>query len=191
MKKLQFALLAGVLAVMGLGACGQDGLLAGGSGSSRTIEVDYQLERLRGVVPRFLPARGDLKPGMTVKFHQTWTGEPHSVSFGTLVDKNIKGPLLDLLDDVAAGKAQLPDEPPDSYDPKFWDERMPELFAAQDGLSQAAAHPCYVEDGDGPAAATRSRAPRPTSSSPSSTGSTRTTRAGSSRSKASAATRSR
>ena len=145
MKKLQFAFLAGVLAVMGLGACGQDGLLAGGSGSGRTIEVDYHSNDFAGSFLGFFPREVTLKPGMTVNFHQTWTGEPHSVSFGSLVDKNIKGPLLDLLDDVAAGKARLPDEPPDSYDPKFWDERMPELFAAQDGLSQAAAHPCYAK----------------------------------------------
>ncbi len=82
---------------------------------------------------------------MTLKFKQSWSGEPHSVSFGTLIDKNIKGPLLDLLDNVAAGKEPLPDEPPDSYDPKFWDERMPELFAVDDGLSQAAARPCYAK----------------------------------------------
>jgi plastocyanin len=82
---------------------------------------------------------------MTLKFHQTWTGEPHSVTFGAMVDKNIKGPLLDLLDNVAAGKEPLPDEPPDSYDPSFWDERLPGLFSAEEGLSQGAAKPCYAK----------------------------------------------
>jgi plastocyanin len=119
-----------------------------GGGETRTIEVDYSSDDFAGSFLGFYPREVTVTPGMTLKFHQTWTGEPHSVSFGTLVDKNIKGPLLQLIDDYVAGKVPLPDEPPESYDPKFWDERMPGLFASEEGLSQAAAQPCYAKAED-------------------------------------------
>ena len=140
MRKLGVGLLAAVLAVMGLGACG-----GSSGGSSRTIQVDYHSDDFAGSFLGYYPREVTVTPGMTLKFHQTWTGEPHSVTFGSLIDKNIKGPLLDLLDNVAAGKEPLPDQPPDSYDPKFWDERLPGLFAKENGLSQAAAHPCFAK----------------------------------------------
>jgi plastocyanin len=139
MKKVRIALLVGALAVMGLGACGSSG------GDSRTIEVDYHSDDFAGSFLGYYPREVTVTPGMTLKFHQTWTGEPHSVTFGAMSDKEIKGPLLDLLDNVAAGKEPLPDEPPESYDFKFWDERLPGLFAAEDGLSQGAAKPCYAK----------------------------------------------
>jgi len=139
MKKWGAVLVAGALAVMGLGACGSSG------GDSRTIQVDYHSDDFAGSFLGYYPREVTVTPGMTLKFHQTWTGEPHSVTFGSIIDKNIKGPLLDLLDNVAAGKQPLPNEPPESYDTKFWDERLPGLFSSENGLSQAAAHPCFAK----------------------------------------------
>src|SRR4051812_36908411 len=97
-------LLASALAVMGLGACS-----GGGGGNSRTIQVDYHSDDFAGSFFGYYPREVTVKPGMTLKFHQTWAGEPHSVSTGTLPDEGIK-PVLPLLDDVASGKKPLPQE---------------------------------------------------------------------------------
>ncbi len=127
------------LASLNLSACG------GSSGSgSRTIEVDYHSDDFAGSFLGYYPREVTVTPGMTLKFHQTWTGEPHSVSFGKLIDGAIT-PILPLLDDVAAGKAPLPDEPPDTYNAGVFDETLPNLFGPGDGLGQAAAYPCYAK----------------------------------------------
>ncbi|MEY2418202.1 MAG: hypothetical protein QOG90_882 [Actinomycetota bacterium] len=138
MRRLQAGLLAGVLAVMGLGAC------SSGGGNSRTIEVDYHSDDFAGSFLGYYPREVTVKPGMTLKFHQTWTGEPHSVSFGTLIDNGIK-PVLPLLDNVAAGKEPLPQEPPPEYDQKLFEERLPSFFGQGDSISQAAAKPCFAK----------------------------------------------
>jgi plastocyanin len=144
--KTKIALLVSALITLGLGACGT-GVLGAGGGSSRTIEVDYRSDDFAGSFLGYFPREVTVTPGMTLNFHQTWTGEPHSVTFGKLSDDELeKHPeLLKLLDNVAAGKAQLPNEPPESYDPSFWDERLPGLFSAEEGLSQGAAKPCYAK----------------------------------------------
>lgn len=139
LRKGTVVALAAALAFVGLGGC------SGGGGSTRTIEVDYQSDEFAGAFLGFYPREVTVTPGMTLKFHQTWSGEPHSVTFGKVIDEEIKGPLLDLLDNVAAGKEPLPDEPPASYDFEFWGTTVPSLFGAQDGLNQAAALPCYVK----------------------------------------------
>src|SRR3954466_783224 len=89
MRRIQVALVAAVLAVMGLGAC------SSGGGNSRTIEVDYHSDDFAGSFLGYYPREVTVKPGMTLKFHQTWTGEPHSVSTGTLPTEGIK-PVLSL-----------------------------------------------------------------------------------------------
>jgi plastocyanin len=123
---------------MGLGACGSSG------GASRTIQVDYHSDDFAGTFRAFSPREVTVRPGMTLKFHQTWTGEPHTVTFGTMVDNGIK-PLLPLLDNVAAGKEALPSEPPPEYDNSLWQERLPAFFNGPNGISQAAAHPCFAK----------------------------------------------
>jgi plastocyanin len=140
MRRLQAAFLASVLAVMGLGACSSSG------GSSRTIEVDYHSDDFAGSFLGFYPREVTVKPGMTLKFHQNWTGEPHTVTFGSTVDKEIK-PVLPLLDAVAAGKEPLPDQPPPEYNQEFFEQTLPTFFPHSNSaaLQQDAAHPCYLK----------------------------------------------
>lgn len=144
LARLGVTALAVVTAATALGGCGS---LGGSAGESRTIEVDYQSDDFAGAFLGFYPREVTVTPGMTLKFHQTWTGEPHSVSFSTLADEAVK-PILPLLDDVAAGKQKLPDEPPDTYDFKVFDETLPSMFGPFDGLGQAASFPCYVRSVD-------------------------------------------
>jgi plastocyanin len=136
MRLLKAALAATLVGVMTWG-CSSD------SGNSRTIEVDYSSDDFAGAFLAYYPREVTVTPGMTLKFHQTWTGEPHSVTFGTLVDENA-AKHRQLLRDIAAGKQN--DGPPEDYDFEFWDEKMPTLFSDSDDLGQDAAFPCYLED---------------------------------------------
>ncbi len=139
MRKLAVALLTGALAVMGLGACG------GGGGESRTIEVDYHSDDFAGAFLSFYPHDLTVTPGMTLKFHQTWSGEPHSVTFGTVADNGVKKvhpELIKLFRDYWAGKG-LPEEAPPAY-LEIFEQKLPSFFG-ENGIDQGAAQPCYVE----------------------------------------------
>jgi plastocyanin len=114
-------------------------------GNSRTIEVDYRSDDFAGAFLGYYPREVTVTPGMTLKFHQTWTGEPHSVTFGKMLDDGL-GSLRDKLEDYATGREPIPDEPPPDYDAELWDEKLPSLFTEGDQLGQDAAFPCYVED---------------------------------------------
>jgi plastocyanin len=133
-------LVVGALAVMGLGACG------GSGAASRTIQVDYHTDDFAGAFLSFYPRDLTVTPGTTLKFHQTWSGEPHSVTFGTVANDGIKKvhpELLKLIEDYWAGKP-LPEEAPESYLDIF-EEKLPSFFG-ENGVNQTAAQPCFVED---------------------------------------------
>lgn len=136
MRKPIMGLLAGALVTTTLGACSS-------GGSSRTIEVDYHSDEFAGAFLGYYPSDVTVTPGTTLKFHQTWTGEPHSVTFGAMIDEGIK-PVAQLLRDVRAGKIPLPGEPPENYPFQLFEERLPHLFGESDDLGQDAAYPCYV-----------------------------------------------
>ena len=53
-----------------------------GDSGTRTIEVDYNFDDFAGSFLSYFPRNVTVRPGMTVKFHQTWTGAPHTVTFG-------------------------------------------------------------------------------------------------------------
>jgi plastocyanin len=74
-RKLAAIVIAGALASTALAGC-----TAGGS-SSRTIEVDYRSDEFAGAFLGYFPREVTVRPGMNLKFHQTWSGEAHSVTF--------------------------------------------------------------------------------------------------------------
>lgn len=121
---------------MGLAAC------SSGGGDTRTVLVDYQTDEFAGIFLGYYPRAITVKPGMTVKFEQTWTGEPHSVTMGRIVDEGYK-PIRSLLDDYLSGETPIPDQPPAEYDEEIWDERLPFMFG-DDDVNQSAALPCYL-----------------------------------------------
>lgn len=131
--------LALVAVLVLVGACG------GGAGSSRgaqtrTVQVDYNHDAFATSMLENYPRRVQVRPGDTVEFKQTWTGEPHSVTMGTLVDDKI-GPLIDLFTRVESTGA-FPEGEPEEFGVFF--EALPFAFG-EDGLAQNAAQPCYVE----------------------------------------------
>jgi plastocyanin len=122
------ALLCVVVAVftLGLAACG------GGSSSSgaqkRTVQVDGTTDKYNGAFLAYFPNSVTVRPGDTVDFKEMWTGEPHTVTLGTLAQKNIE-----------AGKSN-----PNAQ------QSLPNLIPGED-FAQNAAQPCYLASGGPPA----------------------------------------
>ncbi|MEY2419757.1 MAG: hypothetical protein QOG90_2437 [Actinomycetota bacterium] len=59
-------------------ACGTSG-----GGGERQVLVDYSPDDVATFVAADFPAKVTVKPGETIVFKQTWTGEPHTVTGGT------------------------------------------------------------------------------------------------------------
>ena len=101
-------------------------VLVGGTNADRTAAFN-------SFFPKTLSARA----GDTVRFSQIYTGEPHTVTFGTVVDAGI-----------AAAEAQTAPgpEPPAM-------EKVVDIFGPAPTflpLNQAAGQPCFLESGDPP-----------------------------------------
>jgi plastocyanin len=69
---------AASLALLLIGACG-------GSGSSeRQVLVDFSPDEAAMFVAKDFPGKVSVTPGQTILFKQTWTGEPHTVTGGSV-----------------------------------------------------------------------------------------------------------
>ena len=65
-------------------ACG------GGAAVDRTVLVDYTSEEFASTAFFNYPAKIDATPGQTIEFKQAWTGEPHTVTGGTIVSESLR-----------------------------------------------------------------------------------------------------
>lgn len=64
-------------------------LVASGCGmgaDERIVRVDFQQDEFASHYWRFFPKTISAHPGDTIVFDQQWTGEPHTVTFGKIVD---------------------------------------------------------------------------------------------------------
>lgn len=125
-----------------LGAC--DLPLVSGNQHERTVLVDYHYDQFNAVVAAYLPRVITARAGDAVVFKASWSGEPHTVTMGTLVDK----PFRDV------GWSFLKNGPPFGQPPS-----TPQFQAAQQELNQFepqsssfdipqdAAQPCYLDQG--------------------------------------------
>ncbi len=87
---------------------------AGGGGNERTVLVDYTHDEFASYFLENYPGEIEVVPGTTVIFRQTWTGEPHTVTGGKLVDKMIAGVrpwirFFDAFEGLMGAGAKLPD----------------------------------------------------------------------------------
>ena len=129
-----------LVALVGLAGFNLAACSSGGS-NSRTIEVDYNFDDFVGSFLSYFPRNVTVNPGTTLKFHQTWTGAPHSVTFGAALDEKIK-PLLDLLKDTPNGQRF---ETPQGFDAEFFTRDLPTFFRGRGVIGQDAAQPCYAK----------------------------------------------
>ena len=68
----------------------------GAGGNARTILVDFSHDEFASAMFDNFPGEVSVPQGATLVFKQTWTGEPHTVTGGTLVDEMMAkaGPLI-------------------------------------------------------------------------------------------------
>ncbi len=137
------ALLVMVVAAGGLAACGDDGSSEGAQ--TRTVLVDYNNDEFAVSVFDYYPKKLTIRPGDTVEFEQKWTGEPHSVTMGRLVDKHME-PLIDLFNRVLEDPDEFPEGEPEEF--VAFDAALPYAFGEQGAMAQNAAQPCYVTESD-------------------------------------------
>lgn len=127
-----------------LAACGGDD-----SGpQERTVRVDYSHDEFASYFLEYFPREVTLRPGDTAVFKQTWTGEPHSVTMGTLVDD-----LMELVEPyIQANRVEgepIPDEEPAEVAEAS--EPLPWMFGESiEQVAQNGAQPCYLDSGTPP-----------------------------------------
>ena len=124
-----------------LGAC------SSGGGKTLTIEVDHGHDEFAGTFRAFFPHDVTVKPGMTLKFHQTWSGEEHTVTMGTGVQELVEPVMLPVI--RAARPFDVDDrtlspELNEAAAPFF--EKLP-FFFGEKGPDPAAAQPCFLDSG--------------------------------------------
>jgi plastocyanin len=108
------------------------------------VLVDYDHDEFAGLFLAYFPNTVTVHPGDTVHFKQAWNGEPHSVTFGTIVDKAL-GTVQPLLDIFRSNQ-----EPPPDADQQFEDafKDLPFMTGEDiESVNQAIAQPCYLDTG--------------------------------------------
>jgi plastocyanin len=133
--------------------------LVGSAQHERTVLVDYHHDQFNAVFAAYFPRTITVRAGDTLAFKAAFTGEPHTITLGTLVDK----PFRDV------GWSFLKNGPPFGQPPN-----TPEFQAAQQELNQFepqtssisdipqnAAQPCYLDHGLPPQDLTKACAKRP------------------------------
>jgi plastocyanin len=126
-------------------ACGDDDDSSSNAGGTTTTTeatggpqtVEVQVDASTADTPiaftKYFPADVTLHPGDTVDFKSNFTGEPHTVTFGTLVDQGL-----------AKVDPNAQEEPPELA-------KIPALLPDGPGDAiQASAQPCFLASGDPP-----------------------------------------
>src|SRR5438874_12353081 len=86
--------------------------VAGGA-QTRTVLVDFAHDQFTSFFAHDFPDKVDVTPGSTVVFRQTWTGEPHTVTGGKIIDKIMRTgslwfPFFKAFDGLRAAGLDLP-----------------------------------------------------------------------------------
>ncbi|HZN13511.1 MAG TPA: hypothetical protein VFB78_04530 [Acidimicrobiales bacterium] len=124
-----------LLAGLALPGCGNSG------SPTRTVLTDFTHDQFGVSLFGFFPRITQVHPGDTIQFKQAWSGDAHTVTFGTLLNSigNIVKPYYE-------GKLQ---PPPDDESPPGLDEesaKIPFPFDGED-VNQTAGQPCFLKDG--------------------------------------------
>lgn len=136
----------GLLAVIvGLGAlavaCG------GGDGSeTREVLVDHLDDEVASSFIAYFPSDVTVRPGDEVVFKQEWTGEPHSVTMGTMVDDmmEVVGPLMEEYGEEEEPPPEVMEKADAAMAP------LPHMMDDDLGIQQNGAQPCFLDEGAPP-----------------------------------------
>ena len=110
--------------------------------SELTVQIDGDADEFNVALLAYFPDKVTARPGDTIVYQSNFSGEPHSITFGTLVE-----------DAVAAERALTPEqmegEPPAELMEAF--DRIPAMLPDGPGdANQASVNPCFVVSGDLP-----------------------------------------
>ena len=144
MRRITVAI-AVALAVLNAGCANPE------SASQRIVRVDFQQDEFASHFWRFFPQTVHARPGDEVVFRQEWTGEPHTVTFGTIVDDVV--PKIDALETKFADLDETDEEAVADAEAEYARTagELPSFDPYQDVASKAASQPCYLESGRPPA----------------------------------------
>lgn len=119
---------------------------SGGEGNSRTILVDYSHDEFASNFTLNFPRAVTVAQGAELVWRQTWTGEPHSVTGGTMVDEymEIAEPILERMHD-GEPVFEPPQEVIDAHEELPY--AIPQEEDAGVELNQTAVQPCYLATG--------------------------------------------
>lgn len=122
----------------------------GGSKNERTIRVDFRHDEFASHYWRYFPKRVEAHAGDRLVFDQEWTGEPHTVTFGAIVDRAVPR--------VRAVEKKYESNEPQT--PAEIEAATEEFERAGQGLpvfdsyidlgNKAAVRPCYLDSGTPP-----------------------------------------
>ena len=133
-----------LLAVLPVVSTACDAPFGLGDNHERTVLVDYRHDEFTSAFLRFFPKVLTVRAGDTVVFKQSWSGEPHTVTMGNLVDRAVQ-PILPLL------KNGVPPGPPPPEAAAFL--KLPSVYSdsqQDNSFGQNVARPCYVDNGAPP-----------------------------------------
>jgi plastocyanin len=128
-----------------LPGCGDGGGSSSADGDERTVLVDFRHDEFAGAFLQYYPQNLKIRPGDTIEFRQAWTGEPHSVTFGKIVDDFVEVfPLLQKYPTVEEARAG--GESDETIEKAT--ETYSKLSAMTDGFEVTASGglPCFVDD---------------------------------------------
>lgn len=117
------------------------GCFGGGGVQTRTVLVDFTHDQFKSLFLKYFPARIQAHPGDRILFRQSWTGEVHTVTGGTLADAvgKLVAPLL------KAGEPIAPFGAPPEIQKAV--DRIGSPFN-ETGINQTIAQPCYLRSGE-------------------------------------------
>jgi plastocyanin len=114
-----------------------------GGEAPRSLLVDYSHDEFASFIALNFPRRVSVHPGTELVFKQTWTGEPHSITGGTMVNE-----LMELVEPYilkALRGKEIPEEPPKAIEKL--ENKLPWSYYEEEEsteFNQSAAQPCYL-----------------------------------------------
>lgn len=150
MRRKALILIVGLAFIVG--ACGKDNKKSSSKSSkaateaaaTRTVNVDGQTDKFNGAFLAYFPNEVQARPGDTVDFKEIWTGEPHSVTMGTLVEAGL-----------SAMKAVPKDAPPNTPPPPGFASLPVMLPEGPGDANQNAAQACFLDSEKPPSDVTK------------------------------------
>ena len=109
-----------------------------------TVAVDGKAEDFNAAFLAYFPDRVTVHPGDTIVYESQFTGEPHSITFGTLVTDAVEA-----FRSLTPEQLQSEGPPPPEVQAAF--ERIPPMLPEGPGdANQISVNPCFVASGDLP-----------------------------------------